>query len=160
MPLVCRHCHLRPPHHAGTTSRRLHSSRRRRRTTFFHHHIWTKNVKHPTANHREPNHDFDTHINVWNPLDIFTIWKRRSTYLQARLNDDNGGGFATSATTTMEEACATKHGCSTADRWWRDETAATWKMEPLCSTTMAFANGRKNVVAAPREEDAQWRDFV
>jgi len=59
----------------------------------------------------------------------------------------------------MEEPRPTKEGRSTADRWWRDETAATWKKEPLRSTTMAFANGRKKVVAAPREEDEQWRDF-
>jgi len=55
----------------------------------------------------------------------------------------NGGGFATSATTTMEEARVTEKARSTMHRWWRDETAATWKKEPLRSAIMAFGNGRK-----------------
>jgi len=59
------------------------------------------------------------------------------------LNDDNGGGFATSAMTTMEEARVTEEARSTADRWWRDETATTWKKEPLRSGTMAFGNERE-----------------
>jgi len=48
--------------------------------------------------------------------------------------------------TTMEDARATEEDHSMVDRWWRDETAATWKKEPLRSATMVFGNGReKNV---------------
>jgi len=59
------------------------------------------------------------------------------------LNNDNGGGFATSVMTTMEEARVTEEARSTADRWWIDETTTTWKKEPLRSGTMAFGNGRE-----------------
>jgi len=69
--------------------------------------------------------------------------KKEKHNLQAGFNDDNGGGFATSTTTTMEEARVTEEAYSTADRWWRDETGATWKKEPLCSIKMAFRNGRR-----------------
>jgi len=51
------------------------------------------------------------------------IRKRRSTYLQARLNDDNGGGSATFVTTTMEEACAM------ADQWWSNEGTSAFYNE-------------------------------
>ena len=37
----------------------------------------------------------------------------------------------------------TEEARSMTDWWWRDETATTWKKEPLCSATMAIRNGRK-----------------
>jgi len=108
-------------------------------TTIYEHKTWN----HPRLNQREPNRDFDTHIDVRNPQEGFMIRKRRSTYLQVGLNDDNRGSFATSATTIVEEAGVTKEACSMADWWWRDETTTVWKKEPLRSATMVFENGRK-----------------
>ena len=53
----------------------------------------------------------------------------------------------------------TEEARSTADWWWRDETATTWKKEPLRSGTMAFRNEEKKMVVAPCEEDEQWHDL-
>jgi len=87
------------------------------------------------------------------------IRKRRNTYLQARLNGDNGGSATSTTTTTMEEACAT------VDRWWSNEGTSvfcneTTTKEHWCSSmTLALENGREKNGHCSRKDDEQCCDF-